>query len=140
MEVSSQLLAPTILPPCPLNSRLGGPWSWSGRFGEEINTLSQISSPCRNFTPESPNPWPSHNTGYTIPTTNYINQRKKIGNCTMDNIVLTRVLKEQKELKESLYCAGAITRNPYQGMFRDVQQIHHSYLHMRTKKIYTVGK
>jgi len=94
MEVSSQLLTQTILPPCPLNSRLGGPWSRSGRFGEEINTLSQISSPCQNFKPELSSPWPSYDTGYTILATNYINQKKKIGNCTMDNSVLTQVLKE----------------------------------------------
>jgi hypothetical protein len=106
MEASSQLHSPTILPPCPLNSRLSGPWSQSGRFGEEINTLSQISSPCWDMTPESPSPWPSYNTGYTIPATNYINQRKKIGNCTMDNNVLTWVLKEYKELQQSLYCVG----------------------------------
>ena len=105
MEVSSQLLPPTILPPRPLNCKLGGPWSWSDRFGEDINTLSQISFPCRNFKPESSSPWPSYNTGYTIPTKNYINQRKKIGNCTRD-IVLTWVLKEYKELQERLYCAG----------------------------------
>jgi hypothetical protein len=60
MEVSGQRHAPTALPQgkrpwCPLDSRLGGPQSRSGRGGEEINfqmyyTNSQrhsISETCR---------------------------------------------------------------------------------------------
>jgi hypothetical protein len=45
MDVSSQLYAPAALPlgkelPVPLDMRMGGPQSWSRRYGEEKNLLS----------------------------------------------------------------------------------------------------
>jgi hypothetical protein len=54
MEVSGQLQAPAALPPekeplLPLDRRLGGPQSRSGRGGEEKNF-----SPCRDSNPRTP--------------------------------------------------------------------------------------
>jgi hypothetical protein len=56
MEVSGQLHAPATLPPgknpcCPLDRRLEGPQSWSGRGGEEKNSHH---CPCQELKPCGP--------------------------------------------------------------------------------------
>jgi hypothetical protein len=55
MEVSGQLHAPTALPPgkeppYPLDKRLGGPQSRSGRYGEERNLTPAFQPVARRYT------------------------------------------------------------------------------------------
>jgi hypothetical protein len=52
-------------PTCPSNRRLGGPQSWSGRFGED----KKYFCPCRKSSDDSPViPYTSHYIDYSIPT------------------------------------------------------------------------
>jgi hypothetical protein len=58
MEVNGQLHAPATLPPgkeprYPLDRRLGGPQSRSGRSGEEKNSQTDISAGCKTLDSQS---------------------------------------------------------------------------------------